>query len=92
MLIIDAEGPCETLKGVIAGERAASGDREGEKLGDMATDEMDPSALRGDLRKEAKLGNVLPTTGLGGTVLAPGWATEVMRGGGSILDSGFALW
>lgn len=91
MLIIDAEGPCETLKGVIAGERAASGEREGEKLGDMATEEMDPSALMGDLRKEAKWGNVLPTAGFGGTVLAPGWATEVMRGGGSILDSAFAL-
>lgn len=91
MLIIDAEGPWETLKGVIAGERAASGEREGEKLGDMATEEMDPSALRGDRLREAKWGNVLPTAGFGGTVLAPGWATEVMRGGGSILDSAFAL-
>ena len=72
MLIIEAEGPWETLKGVIAGERAASGESEGEKLGDMATDEMDPSLLRGDLLKDARWGNVLPTTGFGGTVLAPG--------------------
>lgn len=91
MLITEAEGPCETLKGVIAGERAASGERDGEKLGDIAIDEMDPSALMGDLRKEARFGNVLPTAGFGCTVLAPGWATEVMRGGGSILDSAFAL-
>ncbi len=54
MLIIDAEGPCETLKGVTAGERAARGEREGEKLGDMATEEIDPSTLMGDLRKDAK--------------------------------------
>lgn len=91
MLITEAEGPCETLKGVIAGERAASGEREGEKLGDIATEEMDPSALMGDLRKEARFGNVRPMAGFGGTVLAPGWATEVMSGGGSILDSAFAL-
>lgn len=88
---MDAEGPCETLKGVTAGDRAASGERDGEKLGDMATEEMDPSPLMGDLRKEARCGNVLPTAGFGGTVFAPGWATEVIRGGGSIRDSAFAL-
>lgn len=43
MLIIDAEGPWLTPKGETAGDRAASGDREGEKLGDIAADEMDPS-------------------------------------------------
>lgn len=69
---MDAEGPWETLKGVMAGERAASGEREGEKLGDIATEEMDPSLLRGDLRREARWGNVRPAAGLGGTVLAPG--------------------
>ena len=42
-----------TPKGDMAGERAARGDRDGEKLGDMAADEIDPSLLRGDRRREA---------------------------------------
>ena len=43
MLIMDVEGPWLTPKGETAGDRAARGDREGEKLGDIAADEMDPS-------------------------------------------------
>lgn len=92
MLIIDAEGPWVTPNGETAGDRAASGDREGEKLGDMAADEMDPSWLMGDLRSVAKCGNVRPITGtFGGTDMAPGCATDVMSGGGSILGLGSIL-
>ena len=43
MLIIDAEGPWLTPNGETAGDLAANGDKEGEKLGDIAADEMDPS-------------------------------------------------
>lgn len=92
VLIMDAEGPWLTPKGETAGDRAAKGDSEGEKLGDIAADEMDPSWLIGDLRSEARWGNVRPRTGtLGGTDMAPGWATDVMSGGGSILGFGSIL-
>lgn len=43
MLIMDAEGPWLTPNGETAGDRAARGDRDGEKLGDIAADEIDPS-------------------------------------------------
>lgn len=73
MLIIEADGPWLTPNGETAGDRAASGDKEGEKLGDIAAEDIDPSWLMGDLRRDAKCGNVRPITGtLGGTDMAPG--------------------
>lgn len=91
VLIIEADGPCVTPKGETAGDRAARGDSDGEKLGDMAADEMEPSWLIGERLRVARCGNVLVIAGLGGTDLAPGWATDVMRGGGSILGLGSVL-
>lgn len=89
--MVEVDGPCEMPKGETTGERAASGDSDGEKLGDMAEDEMEPSWLMGERRREDGCGKVLPGGGLGGTDLAPGWATEVMRGGGSMRGLGSAL-
>jgi len=43
VLIMDAEGPWLTPKGETAGDRAANGDSDGEKLGDIAAEEIDPS-------------------------------------------------
>lgn len=89
---MEVKGPWVTPKGETAGERAARGEREGEKLGDMAAEEMEPSWLMGDRRKVARWGKVRPMTGtFGGTDLAPGWATAVMRGGGSMRGLGSVL-
>ena len=72
VLIMEVEGPCVTPNGDTAGERAASGDSDGEKLGDMAAEEMEPSWLIGERLSDVRCGNVRPMAGLGGTDLAPG--------------------
>lgn len=69
---MEADGPWVTPNGEMAGERAASGDRDGEKLGDMAIEETEPSWLIGDRFKVDTWGRVRPTAGFGRTVLAPG--------------------
>lgn len=56
----------------MAGECAESGESDGEKLGDMAIEETEPSWSIGDRRNEERWGNVRPTAGFGKTVLAPG--------------------
>lgn len=61
-----------TPNGETAGDRAASGDSEGEKLGDIAAEEMEPSWLIGERLRDAKWWNVRAMAGLGGTDLAPG--------------------
>lgn len=61
-----------TPKGETAGDLAASGDSEGEKLGDMAAEEIEPSWLMGERFRDAKWWNVRDIAGLGGTDLAPG--------------------
>lgn len=47
-LSAEAEGPWATPNGETTGERAARGDSEGEKLGDMAAEDREPSWLMGD--------------------------------------------
>lgn len=49
-----------------------SGDKKGEKLGDMATEETEPAWTIGQRRKEEQWGNVCLTAGFGTTVLAHG--------------------
>ncbi len=43
-----------TPNGETTGDRVASGDSEGEKLGDMAAEEMEPSWLIGERLSDAK--------------------------------------
>lgn len=71
MLRTDAEGPWEMPNGDTTGERAANGDRDGEKLGGIIED-REASLIIGERRRDEKLGKVLATAGLGGTVFAPG--------------------
>lgn len=47
-LSAEAEGPWATPNGETTGERAARGDSEGEKLGDMAAEDKEPSWLMGE--------------------------------------------
>lgn len=66
------DGPWEIPNGDTTGERAARGDKDGEKLGGIIEDEREASWVIGERRRDEKLGKVLATAGFGGTVLAPG--------------------